>query len=107
MAKKKTKFNVVNALHEGLLQTAQVSRSGEVRIKRTDLKKLLESTFIEGAKRVASVERFGFPVMGALAQKDLKARKAGKGKTPITGEKMIINPRPATKNPRCSFPQTE
>ena len=45
MAKKQAKFNVINLLHEGLLQSAQVSRSGEVKIKRADLKKLIEDNF--------------------------------------------------------------
>jgi nucleoid DNA-binding protein len=106
MAKKKIKFNVVNALHEGILETAQVSRSGEVKIKRTDLKELIEATFTEGAKRAASGERVRFPVIGALVRKDVKARKSGKGKNPFTGEAMTIKARPASKKPRWSFPRS-
>ena len=35
-----------------------------------------------------------------------KARKAGKGVNPFTGEEMMIKARPATKKPRWSFPRS-
>ena len=51
-------------------------------------------------------ERVRFPVIGALVRKEVKARKAGKGVNPFTGEAMDIKARPATKKPRWSFPRT-
>ncbi len=104
--KKKIKFSVLNQIHEGLLQSAEVTRKGEIRIKRTELKKLIESTFTEGAKRAASGERIRFPVIGSLIRKEVKARKSGKGTNPFTGEPMEIKARPASKKPRWSFPRT-
>ncbi len=108
MAKKNSnkKFNVLNSLYEGVLSIAQVTKKGEVRIKRSDLKKLIEDTFTAGAKKASSGERIRFPVIGALVRKDVKARKAGKGKNPFTGEDMTIKARPATKKPRWSFPRS-
>ena len=106
MAKKKTKFSVLNTIHEGLLKSAQVTSKGQIRLKRADLKKLIENTFSEGAIRAAGGERVRFPVIGALVRKDVKARKAGKGKNPFTGEDMVIKARPASKKPRWSFPRT-
>ena len=106
MAKKKTKFNVLNTIYEGLLQTAEVTSKGAVRLKRADFKNLIESAFNEGAKRAAGGERVRFPIIGALVRKDVKARKAGKGKNPFTGEDMTIKARPASKKPRWSFPKT-
>lgn len=106
MAKKKSKYSFINELHEGLLKIADVNRKGEVRIKRADLKNLIESAFINGAKAAAAGERVRFPVIGALVRKEVKARKAGKGKNPFTGEPMEIKARPATKKPRWSFPRS-
>jgi DNA-binding protein HU-beta len=108
MAKaKKTsgKFSVVNNLHERLTSLAQTTKSGEVKIKRTELKKAIEDIFAEGAKRAASGERVRFPIVGALVSKEVKARKAGKGTNPFTGEPMTIKARPASKKPRWSFPK--
>jgi nucleoid DNA-binding protein len=106
MAKKKGKFSFINEVYEGVLGTAQVSRKGEVRIKRSDLKATIENAFMNGAKAAASGERIRFPVIGALVRKEVKARKAGKGVNPFTGEPMEIKARPATKKPRWSFPRS-
>lgn len=106
MAKKKAKFNLLNHLHEKILQTATVNRKGELKIKRSDFKKAVEDVFNEGAKRASSGERVKFPVIGSLVRKDVKARKAGKGKNPFTGEDMVIKARPASKKPRWSFPRS-
>lgn len=106
MAKsKKTKFNLVNELHENLLKTVQVTKTGAIKLKRTDVKVLIENAFETGAKRAASGERVRFPVIGALVRKEVAARKAGKGKNPFTGEDMTIKARPASKKPRWSFPK--
>lgn len=106
MAKKKSKYSFINVVHEGIMKTAEVTRKGEVRIKRAELKNVIEGAFESGAKCAASGERVRFPVIGALVRKEVKARKAGKGVNPFTGEPMEIKARPATKKPRWSFPRS-
>lgn len=100
------KFHFVNELHEGVLQVADITRSGEVRVKRSELKGVLEDVFTRGVRAAASGERVRFPIIGALARREVKARKGGKGVNPFTGEPMTIKARPATKKPRWSFPKT-
>ncbi len=106
MAKKKTKYSFINEVYESILQHAEVSRKGQVRIKRSDLKNCIETAFTHGAKAAAAGERVRFPVIGALVRKEVKARKAGKGTNPFTGAPMDIKARPATKKPRWSFPRS-
>lgn len=106
MAKKVTKFNIINEIHEGLMKTAQATRNGTVKIKRSDLKTLIETTFATAVKAAASGTRVRFPVIGALARKDVKARAGGKGKNPFTGEDIMLKARPASKKPRWSFPKS-
>jgi len=104
---KKTKFNLITQLHEGILKTAQATRTGTVRIKRSDLKNLIETTFIDAAKIAAKGERVRFPVIGALVRKEVAAKKGGvKTTNPFTGEPMVTKSRPATKKPRWSFPKS-
>ena len=105
MAKKQTKFNFVSEIHESAMKAAQVTRKGEVRLKRSDIKAAIENAFMNGAKRAAGGERVRFPVIGALVRKEVAARKAGKGKNPFTGEDIAIKARPASKKPRWSFPK--
>src|SRR6201992_1139393 len=102
---KKTKFSFINEVYEGVLKSAQVGRSGQVKIKRADIKTVIEEAFTAGAKAAAGGERVRFPVIGALVRKEVKARKAGKGVNPFTGEAMEIKARPASKKPRWSFPR--
>jgi nucleoid DNA-binding protein len=106
MAKKKVKYSFINLVHEGMMKAAVVTRKGEIRIKRADVKTVIETAFIDGAKAAASGERVRFPVIGALVRKEVKARKAGKGVNPFTGEPMEIKARPASKKPRWSFPRS-
>ena len=106
MAKKITKYNFVTEIHEAALKVAQATRKGEVKIKRADLKAVLENAFTNAAKRAAGGERVRLPVIGAIARKDVAARKAGKGKNPFTGEEVMIKARPASKKPRWSFPKS-
>ena len=107
MAKKKSgKFSFLNEIQESLTQIAEVTRKGEVRIKRSDLKNAIETAFNNGAKAAAGGERVRFPVIGALVRKEVKARKAGKGVNPFTGEAMEVKARPASKKPRWSFPRS-
>src|ERR1700751_2348375 len=105
MAKKKTKYSFVNEVYEGALKAAEVTRKGVVRIKRSDLKTIIEAAFMNGAKAAAGGERVRFPVIGALVRKEVKARKSGKGVNPFTGEPMEIKARPPTKKPRWSCPR--
>ena len=105
MAKKKAKYSFVTYVQEGVLKHASITRRGEVRVKRSDLKACIESAFLAGARAAASGERVRFPVIGALVRKEVKARKAGKGVNPFTGEPMDIKARPASKKPRWSFPR--
>ncbi len=49
--------------------------------------------------------RVRFPEIGAMASRDVKARKAGKGTNPFTGESIMLKARPASKKPRWSFPK--
>jgi len=106
MAKKKTKYSFISEVYEGVLKAAQVNKKGQIKIKRSDLKSCLESAFASGAKMAASGERVRFPVIGALVRKEVKARKAGKGVNPFTGDPMEIKARPASKKPRWSFPRS-
>lgn len=106
MAKKKSKYSFINEVYEGVMKAAEVTSKGQVRIKRAELKTLIENAFTSGAKAAASGERARFPVIGALVRKEVKARKAGKGVNPFTGEPMEIKARPATKKPRWSFPRS-
>ena len=106
MAKKKTKYSFINEVHEAALKAATVTKQGAVRLKRADLKAVIENAFEKGAKAAASGERVRFPVVGALVRKEVKARKSGKGVNPFTGEPMEIKARPATKKPRWSFPRS-
>ncbi len=101
----KGKFSFLDEVHGRIEKVVEVTRSGEARLKRTELKKVLESAFEAAAKAGAGGERVRFPVIGALVRKDVKARKAGKGTNPFTGEPMTIKARPASKKPRWSFPR--
>ena len=104
-AKKGGKFSVINELHEAILTIASAGKNGQVKVKRSDLKNVIETTFTQGAKKAASGERVRFPVIGVLARRDVKSRKAGKGLNPFTGEEIMIKARPESKKPRWSFPK--
>ncbi len=107
MAKKPIqKFSFVNHLYEKVLPLAQVTKNGEVRMKKSELKKVIEDTLLDAAKRASSGERIRFPVIGAIVSKEVKARKAGKGIDPFTKKPIVIKARPASKKPRWSFPKT-
>lgn len=108
MAKKKTnKYSFINEIYEGVLKAAQVSKKGQLRIKRADLKNTLETAFNKGVKAAAGGERVRFPVIGAIVRKDVVAKKGGvKTTNPFTGEPMVTKARPASKKPRWSFPRS-
>jgi nucleoid DNA-binding protein len=105
-AKKSGKFNFIAELHENLLNSIEVTSKGNVKLKRADVKNLIENTFTNAAQRAAKGERVRFPVIGALVRKDVVAKKGGvKTTNPFTGEPMVTKARPATKKPRWSFPK--
>lgn len=108
MAKKKmTKYNLMNDLHEGIMKSAQVAKNGTIRIKRSDVKAVVETAFATAVKHAVKGERVRFPVIGALVRKEVAARKGGtKTTNPFTGEPMVTKARPATKKPRWSFPKS-
>jgi nucleoid DNA-binding protein len=105
-AKKNTKFSMINELHAAVMNIATATKTGQIKMKRSDLKNAVEGAFLLGAKKAASGERVRFPVIGVLARRDVKARKSGKGVNPFTGEEIAIKARPESKKPRWSFPKT-
>jgi nucleoid DNA-binding protein len=100
------KFSFIDLLHEELMDKAEVTRQGTVKIKRTDVKTAIESVFTAAATAAAGGEKVKFPIIGKLVRRDVKARKAGKGKNPFTGEEITIKARPESKKPAWSFPKT-
>jgi len=56
MAKKtaKKKYSFINELYEGVMGITEVAKNGSVKLKRSDLKELIETTFNRGAKLGAS-----------------------------------------------------
>jgi nucleoid DNA-binding protein len=104
-AKKGGKFSLINNLHEAILTITTASKNGQVKLKRSELKNAIENTFLAGAKIAATGQRVRFPVIGVLARRDVKSRKAGKGVNPFTGEEIMIKARPESKKPRWSFPK--
>ena len=101
-----TMSSFVNRLHEELEGRVEVTRKGEARIKKAEVKEAVERVFFEAWKQAARGERVRFPVIGTLSRKEVPARKSGKGVNPFTGEPMTIKARPASKKPRWSFPKT-
>lgn len=99
------KYSFVDDLHQRVMDIAEVTARGEIRLKKTDLKKAMEEAFSLAAKESAGGVRVRFPVIGSLVSKDVKAVKAGKYNNPFTGEEAVRAARPATKKPRWSFPK--
>ena len=99
------KYAFVDDLLEEIHPMIQVDKKGLAKIKKTDLKAALETTFERAGKAAAQGQRVRFPVIGALVRSEVKARKAGKQINPFTGEEMMVAARPASKKPRWSFPK--
>jgi len=109
MAKKEesnTKFSLVDEVLQGVLEVAEADKNGTVKLKRTDVKKVLEVVFEKAMVAAAGGERIRFPSIGILSRGEIAARKAGKGINPFTKEPMVIKARPASKKPRWTFPKT-
>ncbi len=111
-AKKKTtrasvpeKYSFVDEVLQGIIEIAEVDRKGEVKIKKTDLKVLLETAMETAALAAAGGQRVKLPFIGTLSRKDVPARKSGKATNPFTGEPMIVKARPASMKPRWTFPK--
>ena len=100
------KYSFIDDLLEELHEVIQVDKKGQAKIKKTDLKAVLESSFEKAGKAAASGQRVRFPAIGALVRSEVKARKAGKQMNPFTGEEMTVSARPASKKPRWSFPKS-
>src|SRR5438094_3309327 len=74
-------------------------------VKKSDLNWAGKASFQAAITAGARGMRVRFPEIGALASRDVKARKAGKGTNPFTGESIMLKARPASKKPRWSFPK--
>ncbi len=100
----KPKFLLLDALHEGLQTLSHSSKDSK--IKKADLKILLEQAFTQAAQAAAKGERVKFPVVGTLTSKETKARPASKGTNPFTGAPMVIKARPSSQKPKWTFPRS-
>ena len=89
-----TASTFVSLVHENLTEKGFKDLSWAV-------KDAFEAAVAAGARGM----RVRFPEIGALASRDVKARKAGKGTNPFTGESIMLKARPASKKPRWSFPK--
>jgi nucleoid DNA-binding protein len=94
-------------LHEELEKaTNGARRTGTtIKIKKADVRHAVESVFDHAVHAGANGQRVRFPVIGALAWREVKARRAGMGKNPFTGESIMLKARPASRKPRWSFPK--
>jgi nucleoid DNA-binding protein len=75
------------------------------KVKKSDLNWAIQETFEDAIAAGARGVRVRFPQIGALAWREVKARKAGKGTNPFTGEPIMLKARPASRKPRWSFPK--
>jgi nucleoid DNA-binding protein len=78
---------------------------GGTKVKKSELNAAIQKTFEAAISAGAKGQRVRFPAIGALAWREVKARKAGKGRNPFTGEEIMLKARPASRKPRWSFPK--
>ena len=92
-------------LHAELEKAANGTRrtSTTFRIKKSDVRHAVEQVFEQAVHAGANGQRVRFPVIGAMAWREVKARKAGMGKNPFTGESIMLKARPSSRKPRWSF----
>ncbi len=95
-----TASTFVSLLHEKL------TKNGTVKIKKSDLNAAVKDVFDQAVAAGARGQRVRFPQIGALAYREVKARKAGRGINPFTKEPMMLKARAASKKPRWSFPKS-
>jgi len=93
-----TASTFVSLVHENLTEKGH-------KVKKSDLSWAVKDAFEAAVAAGARGMRVRFPEIGALAARDVKARKAGKGTNPFTGESIMLKARPASKKPRWSFPK--
>jgi nucleoid DNA-binding protein len=93
-----TASTFVNLVHENLTEKGH-------KVKKSDLNGAVKDAFQAAITAGSRGMRVRFPEIGALASRDVKARKAGKGTNPFTGESIMLKARPASKKPRWSFPK--
>jgi nucleoid DNA-binding protein len=79
---------------------------GGVKVKKSDLSRAVQDVFEKAVRAGASGQRVRFPVIGSLTWREVKARRAGLGKNPFTGETIMMKARPASRKPRWSFPKS-
>ena len=94
--KKWTASTFTSRLHESLTHEG-------VKVKRSTLNAAVLDLFEGAVKAAATGQRVRFPVIGALTWREVKARKAGWGTNPFTGERIMLKARPASHKPRWSF----
>ncbi|MBX7056433.1 MAG: HU family DNA-binding protein [Leptospirales bacterium] len=97
------KFSFLDEVLASILDSAEVTRKGEVKLKRSDVKLALEAAFEKGAVAAAGGERVKVPFLGTLAFREVKARKAGMQMNPFTKQPAMVAARPASRKPRFSF----
>ena len=101
-----TASSFATLLHEELDKAVNNGRRGPaIRIKKADVRHAVESVFEHAVRLGANGQRVRFPLIGAMAWREVKARKAGMGKNPFTGESIMLKARPASRKPRWSFPK--
>ncbi|HYM51738.1 MAG TPA: HU family DNA-binding protein [Candidatus Limnocylindrales bacterium] len=99
MAKTQQKWTAstfTSKLHESLTKEG-------VKVKKSTLNEAIQNVFESAVKAGAAGQRVRFPVIGALTWREVKARKAGPGVNPFTGEHIMLKARPASRKPRWSF----
>jgi nucleoid DNA-binding protein len=94
-----TASTFVGIVHENL------TRKG-FKVKKSDLNWAIQDAFESAVAAGSHGQRVRFPQIGALAWREVKARKAGRGTNPFTHEPMIVKARPASRKPRWSFPKS-
>src|SRR5256712_12685720 len=93
-----TASTFVSMVHENLTEKGH-------KVKKSDLSWAVKDAFAAAIAAGARGVRVRFPEIGALASRDVKARKAGKGTNPFTGESIMLKARPPSKKPRWAFPK--
>ncbi len=96
-----TGSSFVSLLHERLTASTKGGR-----IKRADVSRAVQEVFEQAVRAGATGQRVRFPLIGTLAWREVKARKAGTGTNPFSGQPMMIKARPASRKPRWSFPKS-
>jgi nucleoid DNA-binding protein len=94
-----TASSFVGIVHENL------TRKG-FKVKKSELNWAIQDAFESAVMAGSHGQRVRFPQIGALAWREVKARKAGRGTNPFTHEPMIVKARPASRKPRWSFPKS-